>query len=82
MLCLSGPWPAFRGRSATTNHTTGRPNPRRMKLKFLLVWLAGMLLLSVAHVQFNLGWSEFARSLRESFGLERRQLQVGFLPVT
>lgn len=55
---------------------------RRMKLKILLSWLVGMLLISVAHVGVNVGWTNFTASIRETLGLQRRQLYVGYLPVT
>ncbi len=53
-----------------------------MKLKILLSWLVGMLLISVAHVGVNVGWTNFTASIRETLGLQRRQLYVGYLPVT
>lgn len=48
----------------------------------LLFWLIGMALITVAHIGVNVGWDRLVRNLRESVGLERKELYVGFLPVT
>jgi len=53
-----------------------------MKRKMLTgagIWL---LLISVLHVQLNVGWGQLASSVRVRLGLERPGLSVGFLPVT
>ncbi|MCB9898944.1 MAG: hypothetical protein H6825_13145 [Planctomycetes bacterium] len=53
-----------------------------MKFKVIvgsLVWLA---LITLAHIQLNVGWDRLASSARVMFGTERPRLIVGFLPVT
>lgn len=48
-----------------------------MKRRILLAAGLWLLLISALHVQLNVGWSRLAGSLRG-----RRELIVGFLPVT
>lgn len=55
---------------------------RELKRNVLLFWLIGMVLITVAHIGVNVGWDRLVRNLRESVGLERKELYVGFLPVT
>ncbi|MFT7676654.1 MAG: hypothetical protein ACI8QC_000627 [Planctomycetota bacterium] len=40
------------------------------------------ILISLLHVQLNVGWSELARKLRVQMGEQPTELVVGFLPVT
>jgi len=53
-----------------------------MKLKVLLGALVWTLLISVAHVQLNIGWAQLTENVREWLGYKRKTLEVGFLPVT
>lgn len=54
-----------------------------MKLKLVLGVAAGLLALGAAHVFLNVGWDNFTRDIAQMFGkAERKQLTVGFLPVT
>lgn len=53
-----------------------------MKLKVLLGALVWTLLVSLAHLQLNIGWGELADSVREWFGRKRAVLEIGYLPVT
>jgi len=53
-----------------------------MKLKVLLGALLWTLLVSLAHVQLNIGWSQVNAIVREWMGHKRKTLDVGFLPVT
>ena len=53
-----------------------------MKLKVLLGALLWTLLVSVAHLQLNVGWREVGEIVREWMGGKRKTLEVGFLPVT
>lgn len=53
--------------------------------KVLLGSILWTLLISVLHVQLNVGWSQLARELRLPLGEpgeDRAELVVGFLPVT
>jgi len=53
-----------------------------VKLKVLLGAALWTLLITLTHIQVNVGWSTFAHEVRVFFGLERPELVVGFLPVT
>jgi hypothetical protein len=53
-----------------------------MKFKVLIGALVWTLLVSLAHVQLNIGWSQLRESVREWMGHKRKTLEVGFLPVT
>ncbi|MDG2148005.1 MAG: hypothetical protein P8N09_00620 [Planctomycetota bacterium] len=53
-----------------------------MKLKVILGACLWTLLITVAHVHYNVGWERFASKTREFLGWEREELIVGFLPVT
>jgi len=53
-----------------------------MKRKMLTGAGIWVLLISLLHVQLNVGWNQAATSARVSVGLERPGLSVGFLPVT
>lgn len=53
-----------------------------MKLKVLLGALLWTLLVSLAHVQLNIGWGQVGEIVREWKGHKRKTLEVGFLPVT
>ena len=53
-----------------------------MKRKVLIGALIWSLLLTVAHVQLNVGWKELKKNADDILGEKRRELTVGFLPVT
>ena len=53
-----------------------------MKQRILLGSLAWLVLISLLHVQLNVGWSRLASGFGEMLGGERSELIVGFLPVT
>ena len=53
-----------------------------MKRKVLLGSLLWALLLTLAHIQLNVGWSQLEDKLEVTLGEKRRELTVGFLPVT
>lgn len=53
-----------------------------MKRKILLGALLWTLLISLAHLHLNVGWSNFGTLIRRYFTGERGELLVGFLPVT
>ena len=59
-----------------------RPPAVLMKRKMLTGAGIWVLLISLLHVQLNVGWNQAATSARVSVGLERPGLSVGFLPVT
>lgn len=50
--------------------------------KVLLGSILWTLLISVLHVQLNVGWSNLAREFQSQLGEETDELVVGFLPVT
>ncbi len=50
--------------------------------KVLLGSILWTLLISVLHVQLNVGWSKLARDLQSQLGEKTDELVVGFLPVT
>jgi hypothetical protein len=53
-----------------------------LKLKVSIGALVWAVLLTLAHIQLNVGWDRMASKLRVIAGLERPELIVGFLPVT
>ena len=53
-----------------------------MKLKVCLGALAWLVLITVGHVQLNVGWSDLTKQMKVMVGAERGELIVGFLPVT
>ncbi len=53
-----------------------------MKLKVLIGALVWTLLVSLAHVQLNVGWVTLTEVVREWFGRKRAVLEIGYLPVT
>jgi len=53
-----------------------------MKARILSAAAVWLLLITALHVQLNVTWSRLADSVRVMFGAERRELIVGFLPVT
>lgn len=53
-----------------------------MKLKVTIGALVWAVMLTLAHIQLNVGWERLASELRVLVGLERPELIVGFLPVT
>ena len=44
-----------------------------------MVWV---ILITLAHVQLNVGWSALADEIRVLLGMQRQSLIVGLLPVT
>lgn len=58
----------------------GREFP--LKRNVFLGALAWALLISVAHLQLNIGWGRFVNEVKIKFGAVRREMIVGFLPVT
>lgn len=53
-----------------------------MKLKVAIGVLLWAVLISVTHVQLNIGWGSVADSIAVMRGEKRAELKVGFLPVT
>ncbi|MFT5284561.1 MAG: hypothetical protein ACI8TQ_000718 [Planctomycetota bacterium] len=53
-----------------------------MKRKVLIGSLLWGLLLTLAHIQLNVGWSKLKENVDVFLGEKRRELTVGFLPVT
>ena len=53
-----------------------------MKLKVGLGALVWALLITVLHVQLNVGWAVLVDKIQVMRGEERAELVVGFLPVT
>ena len=53
-----------------------------MKFKVILGSLVWVVLISVLHIQLNVGWARLGARARVMLGWERRELVVGFLPVT
>jgi len=53
-----------------------------MKRKVLIGALAWAILLTLAHIQLNIGWSQLKDNADVIMGKKRRELTVGFLPVT
>ena len=53
-----------------------------MKRKVLIGALGWALLISLMHVQLNVGWANLRKEVAVLTGEQRRELIVGFLPVT
>jgi len=53
-----------------------------MKRKVLIGTLVWALLITLVHVQLNVGWSNLRHEVAVLTGEEREELIVGFLPVT
>ncbi|HKX46596.1 MAG TPA: hypothetical protein VJP77_07825 [Planctomycetota bacterium] len=53
-----------------------------MKRKILYGALVWACLISLVHLQLNVGWDELGRRVRVLLGYQRDLLLVGFLPVT
>ena len=53
-----------------------------MKRNVLIGALAWAILLTLAHIQLNIGWRELKYNVDVTLGNRRRELTVGFLPVT
>lgn len=53
-----------------------------MKLRLVLGVLVAFLALAAVHIWINVGFDNFARHVKETFGGKRDELVVGFLPVT
>jgi hypothetical protein len=53
-----------------------------VKLKVLVGSLLWALLITLAHVQINVGWGTLRHRFEVARGRERAELVVGFLPVT
>ena len=53
-----------------------------MKARLLSYTLAFLAVISLLHVQLNVGWDELGERWEGFFDPQRRTLIVGFLPVT
>lgn len=53
-----------------------------MKRRVFLGALAWALLITLAHIQLNIGWTRLKDNAEVILGQKRRELSVGFLPVT
>lgn len=53
-----------------------------MKRSVLFGSLLWAIVISVAHLQLNIGWGRFADEVKVRFGAARSEMIVGFLPVT
>ena len=53
-----------------------------MKLRVFLGALVWISVITLAHLELNVGWSRAADQVRVWLGLQRPELVVGFLPVT
>jgi len=53
-----------------------------VKLKVTLGALIWAIVITVIHVQLNVGWSRLWDRIQVMRGVERAELVVGFLPVT
>lgn len=53
-----------------------------MKAKILSTAVAWLLIITLLHVQLNVGWARLADKARVWMGGDRQELIVGFLPVT
>jgi hypothetical protein len=53
-----------------------------MKARLLAYTLAFLAVITLLHVQLNVGWDTLADNVRARFDPARRTLIVGYLPVT
>ena len=53
-----------------------------MKLKVVVGSIVWLVLITVSHIQLNVGWERALSQVKVVFGFERPELIVGFLPVT
>ncbi|HJM55774.1 MAG: hypothetical protein QGI93_14580 [Planctomycetota bacterium] len=53
-----------------------------MKRKVGIGMLLWALLISLGHIQLNLGWSALRKEVAILTGQQREELVIGFLPVT
>jgi hypothetical protein len=53
-----------------------------MKARLLVCTLVFLAVISLLHVQLNVGWDTLAEEWESLFDPQRRTLMVGFLPVT
>jgi hypothetical protein len=53
-----------------------------MKAKILISAFLWLVLITVAHLWLNVGFSRIFRDVQVALGNERAELVVGFLPVT
>jgi hypothetical protein len=53
-----------------------------VKRNVLIAAVLWVLLISVAHIQLNVGWASLRHEVAVATGKARRELVVGFLPVT
>jgi len=53
-----------------------------MKRKVMLGAALWVLLITLAHIELNIGWGELGHEIAVMTGEEREELIVGFLPVT
>ncbi len=53
-----------------------------MKLKVTIGALIWTLLITVLHIQLNVGWVKLVDKIMVTVGAQRAEMVVGFLPVT
>jgi hypothetical protein len=53
-----------------------------MKRRIGIGMLLWVLLVSISHIQLNLGWSSLRTEIAVMTGKQREELIIGFLPVT
>jgi hypothetical protein len=53
-----------------------------MKRRIGIGMLLWVLLVSISHIQLNLGWSSLRTEIAVMTGEQREELIIGFLPVT
>jgi len=53
-----------------------------MKLKVAIGSLVWTLLITLLHIQLNVGWQRLADNMQVAIGTKRAEMVVGFLPVT
>jgi hypothetical protein len=53
-----------------------------MKVKVGIGMLLWAILITVSHIQLNLGWSALRKEVAIMTGEQREELVIGFLPVT
>lgn len=58
------------------------PGLLTMKHKILVGSSVWLVLITLLHVQLNIGWERLGKDVRVLLGSERPELVVGFLPVT
>ncbi|MFT7671328.1 MAG: hypothetical protein ACI8X5_004045 [Planctomycetota bacterium] len=56
--------------------------PSGMKLRIAIGAVIWLLVMTLGHLQLNVGFDKLAKNFRVYMGSERPELVVGFLPVT